>query len=158
MSLRAQVARLERALSRNSGNSSMPPVRGRHPRPARLRASSGEPPGGEAGKKRKRGKQPGAPGAAMRWAERDDIRELVPAGRLRVRRSDLSAARDAGVARSFQPSWRSPSRPRGVVQHDLHRGVCGCGREHIAERPPGVPEPPVSIGPQLRALAVYLIV
>jgi hypothetical protein len=36
--------------------------------------------------------------------------------------------------------------------------VCGCGREHLAARPPGVPDSPVSIGPDLRALAVYLVV
>jgi transposase len=40
----------------------------------------------------------------------------------------------------------------------LTLGVCGCGREHLAPRPPGVPDAPLSIGPDLRALAVYLVV
>ena len=31
-------------------------------------------------------------------------------------------------------------------------------RHHVAARPPGVPDSPVSIGPNLRALAVYLLV
>ena len=44
------------------------------------------------------------------------------------------------------------------IQHDLHLGLCGCGREHLAVRPAGVPDAPVSIGPDLRALAVYLVV
>jgi hypothetical protein len=61
------------------------------------------------------------------------------------------------VARSCQQlEIPEPSAQR--IQHDLHRGVCGCGREHIADRPPGVPDAPLSIGPQLRALAVYLVV
>ena len=36
--------------------------------------------------------------------------------------------------------------------------MCTCGREHTAARPPGVPGAAVSIGPALRALAVYLLV
>ena len=40
----------------------------------------------------------------------------------------------------------------------LTETVCGCGRHHVAARPPGVPDSPVSIGPNLRALAVYLLV
>ena len=40
----------------------------------------------------------------------------------------------------------------------MHRAQCGCGREHVAPRPPGVPDAAVSIGQSLRALAVYLVV
>jgi transposase len=153
--LGAQVARLSRALSRNSGNSSMPPsgddTPGRAaPRKQRRAAER------EADKKRKRGKQPGAPGAAMTWAEPDDTRDYYPAGTCECG-ADLSGARDAGVARSFQQlEIPEPSAQR--VQHDLHRGVCGCGREHVAARPPGVPDAALSVGPQLRALAVYLVI
>ena len=61
------------------------------------------------------------------------------------------------MARSYQQlEIPQPSAQR--VQHDLHLGVCGCGREHLAVRPPGVPDTPLSIGPDLRALAVYLVV
>jgi hypothetical protein len=44
------------------------------------------------------------------------------------------------------------------VQHDLHRARCGCGEVHVAARPAGVPDSAVSIGPNVRALAVYLLV
>src|SRR5260370_8200256 len=44
------------------------------------------------------------------------------------------------------------------IQHDRHESVCGCGRRQVAARPAGVPDSPVSIGPNLRALAVYLLV
>ena len=52
---------------------------------------------------------------------------------------------------------RSPSR-RPTIQHDLHETQCQCGKTHVAPRPPGVPDSAVSIGPRLRALAVYLLV
>ena len=44
------------------------------------------------------------------------------------------------------------------MQHDLHETRCQCGKTHVAPRPPGVPDSAVSIGPRLRALAVYLLV
>jgi len=153
--LRERIARLERALSRNSGNSSMPPsgddLPGRKPPRKQRRAAERQ-----AGKQRKRGKQPGAPGSAMSWAEPDDTRDHFPAGTCECG-ADLSGARDLGVARSYQQlEIPEPSAQR--IQHDLHLGICGCGREHLAARPPGVPDAPVSIGPDLRALAVYLMV
>jgi transposase len=153
--LRDQVARLERALSRNSGNSSMPPsgddLPGRRPPRKERRAAQRE-----AAKKRKRGKQPGAPGSAMSWAEPDDTRDWFPEGTCACG-ADLGGAADLGVARSYQQlEIPEPSAQR--IQHDLHLGRCGCGREHMAPRPPGVPDTPLSIGPDLRALAVYLVV
>jgi transposase len=86
--LEGKVARLERLISRNSGNSSMPPssddLPGKKP-PAR-KARSG------AGKKRKPGKQPGAPGACLAWNPRPDKTEDVfPAGRCECSR-DLAGA------------------------------------------------------------------
>ncbi len=44
------------------------------------------------------------------------------------------------------------------MQHDLHNVRCACGRTHTAPRPAGVPDSALSIGPRLRALAVYLVV
>ena len=44
------------------------------------------------------------------------------------------------------------------MQHDLHEARCACGRAHVAARPAGVPDSALSIGPRLRALAVYLVV
>jgi hypothetical protein len=97
--LRERVARLERALSRNSGNSSMPPsgddVPGRKPPRKERRAAERQ-----AEKKRRRGKQPGAPGSAMSWAEPDDTRDWYPQGTCECG-ADLAGARDLGVARSY---------------------------------------------------------
>jgi len=151
--LRARVARLERALSRNSQNSSMPPsgddAPGRKPPRKQRRAA-------ERAEKRRRGKQPGAPGSAMTWAEPDDTRDYYPQGTCGCG-ADLAGAQDLGVARSYQ-QLEIPEPSARRIQHDLHLGLCGCGREHTAARPPGVPDSAVSIGPNLRALAVYLVV
>ena len=148
-----RVARMEREASRNSGNSSMPPssddLPGRRaPRKQRRAAERAE--------KRRQGKQPGAPGSAMCWAEPDETLDYYPEGTCGCG-ADLAGAEDFGVARSFQ-QLEIPEPAARRIQHDLHRGVCGCGREHLAARPPGVPDSPVSIGPGLRALAVYLTV
>ena len=92
----------------------------------------------------------------MAWAVPDDTRDRYPEGTCECG-ADLAGAADLGVARSYQQlEIPEPSAMR--IQHDLHRGRCGCGREHVAARPPGVPDSPVSIGPNLRALAVYLVV
>jgi hypothetical protein len=148
-----RVARMERAASRNSGNSSMPPssddLPGRRP-PRKQRRAAGR------ADKRRRGKQPGAPGSAMCWAEPDETRDYYPRGTCACG-AGLASALDLGVARSLQQlDMAEPSARR--IQHDLHLGLCGCGREHLAARPAGVPDAPVSIGPNLRALAVYLVV
>jgi transposase len=110
----------------------------------------------ERAERRKRGKQPGAPGSAMSWAEPDDVRDHYPQGVCECG-ADLADAADLGVARSLQQTEiPGPSAQR--IQHDLHLAVCSCGREHVAPRPPGVPDAAVSIGPWVRALAVYLVV
>jgi transposase len=148
-----RVARMERAASRNSGNSSMPPssddLPGRSPPRKQRRAA-------ERADKRRRGKQPGAPGSAMCWAEPDETRNYYPRGTCACG-AGLGSALDLGVARSYQ-QLEIPEPSARRIQHDLHLGLCGCGREHLAARPAGVPDAPVSIGPNLRALAVYLVV
>jgi transposase len=110
----------------------------------------------ERAARRKRGKQPGAPGSAMSWAEPNETRDHYPQGACECG-ADLARARDRGVARSFQ-QLEIPGSSARRIQHDLHRGLYGCGREHVAARPPGVPDAAVSTGPGLRALAVYLVV
>jgi transposase len=44
-----------------------------------------------------------------------------------------------------------------VVEHRLHKRVCGCGAVTAAPAPGGV-DGPVCYGPNLRAIAVYLVV
>jgi hypothetical protein len=56
------------------------------------------------------------------------------------------------------PQDKIPAAPAERVQHDLHEVRCACGRPHVADRPAGVPDSALSVGPWLRALAVYLVV
>jgi transposase len=151
--LREQLAAALRAGSRNSGNSSMPPssddLPGRKPPRRQRRAAE------RAGKKR-RGKQPGSPGASMTWEVPDRAEDHFPEGSCSCGR-DLADAADLGVARSFQQE-EIPAAPAERVQHDLHEARCACGRAHLAARPAGVPDSALSIGPRLRALTVYLVV
>ena len=89
--LEERIARLERLISRNSGNSSMPPSTDDLPgrKPPERRAGRG---GG-----RKPGKQPGAPGAYLAWSQDPDtIVDHFPQGRCTCG-ADLSGAADLGV-------------------------------------------------------------
>jgi transposase len=151
--LREQLASAERAGSRNSGNSSMPPssddLPGRKPPRKQRRAA-------ERAAKKKRGKQPGSPSASMTWQVPDRTEDHFPQSACRCGR-DLADAADLRVARSYQQE-EVPAAAAERVQHDLHEARCACGRVHAAPRPPGVPESALSIGPRLRALAVYLVV
>jgi hypothetical protein len=151
--LREQLAAAERAGSRNSGNSSMPPssddLPGRkQPRKQRRAAERAE--------TKKRGKQPGSPGASMMWRAPDRTEDHFPQGACACGRG-LADAADLGIARSYQQE-EIPAAAAERVQHDLHEVRCACGRPHVAARPPGVPDSALSIGPRLRALAVYLVI
>ena len=111
--LRGQLDAALRAASRNSGNSSMPPssddLPGRRP-PARRERRAAE----RAEKKRKPGKQPGAPGAAMRWRRADEIVDHFPEGACGCG-LELAGAADLGVARSYQQEDVPGAPPGGPL-------------------------------------------
>ena len=145
-----RIAELERRLGQNSGNSSLPSNSDRfvRPRPRSLRGKTG----------RKPGKQPGAPGAALRQVEDpDEVIDHLPlecggCG------ADPDQARAAGVVR--RQVHDIPQVTCRAVEHRLHKRRCarpGCGRVTVATAPVEV-NAPVAYGPNLRALAVYLVV
>jgi len=150
--LATKLARVEHLLSRNSGNSSMPPSRdddpGRTPPTARTRRD---------GSKRPRGKQPGASGANLAWVERpDDQQDRFPQGRCECGH-DLADATDLGVVDRYQ-QHEIPQVTVEITQYDQHAVRCGCGTVHTATRPEGARTGPVGYGPNLQAFAVYLMV
>lgn len=147
--LRLELDRLKRLLTRNSGNSSLPPSGDDAPgrkRPARRQ---------RRGSGRRRGKQPGGDGSGLRWVEDAEVVDHFPEGTCACG-ADLAGAVDLGVARSHQVH-DVPLVTVNVTQHDLHRVRCGSGREHVAARPGDVPASPSSYGANLRALVVYLL-
>jgi len=150
--LATKLARVEHLLSRNSGNSSMPPSTdgdpGRTAPAARRR---------RGGPKRAKGKQPGAPGANLAWVERpDDQQDRFPQGDCECGH-DLADAADLGVVDRYQ-QHEIPQVSLKITQYDQHAVRCGCGTVHTAARPQGARSGPVGYGPNLQAFAVYLMV
>jgi len=150
--LAARLAKLEHLLSRNSGNSSMPPSMDGEP---------GKTPPTEkkrrGGQQRPRGKQPGAPGANLAWVQRpDDQRDRFPQGHCECGH-DLADATDLGVVDRYQ-QHEIPQVNVTITQYDQHAVRCGCGTVHTASRPEGARTGPVGYGPNLQAFAVYLMV
>jgi hypothetical protein len=150
--LATRLAKLEHLLSRNSGNSSMPPSKdddpGRTPPPAKSK---------RGGPKRKRGKQPGAPGANLAWTDNPTKRvDRFPQGRCNCGH-DLAEATDLGIVDRYQ-QHEIPHMTVTVTQYDQHRVRCGCGLQHTADRPEGARSGLVGYGPNLQAFAVYVMV
>jgi len=149
--LAVKVARLEHLLSRNSGNSSMPPSTDDQPGKTPPKGK------GRATPKRARGKQKGAPGANLSWSDApDDCKDRFPEGTCGCG-AELAGARDLGVVDSFQ-QIEIPQVRAKVTQFDQHAVLCGCGKTHTASRPEGAGTGKVEYGPVLQAWAVYLMV
>jgi len=149
-----KIARLERLISRNSGNSSMPPstddLPGKKPPERRTR---------QGGMKRKPGKQPGAPGAFLAWNEHPDTTgDVFPEG-ICPCGADLAGARDLGVKYSHQVT-DLPEARAVTIQHDRHEVQCACGRTHVADVPPQAAGAPgtVTYGLNFQAWCVFLMV
>ena len=151
--LEERVARLERLICRNSGNSSMPPSAddqpGKQPPEPRKRRGGGQ---------RKPGKQQGAPGAFLAWREDpDDSIPHFPRGTCACG-AYLSDAADLGVKYSHQVT-DLPEARAATIQHDRHEVRCACGRWHVAEAPPEAGAPgTVTYGLNFQAWCVFLLV
>jgi transposase len=145
--LRAEVGELKRRLGRNSRNSSQPPsTDGPAVSPSRAARRHGA---------RRPGKQPGAGGSALfQTSDPDEVIDHVPQA-CGGCGSDLTGAAALGVVR--RQVHDIPTITPVVVEHRLHRRRCGCGTTTTAAPPAGVGAAAV-YGPNLRALAVYLLV
>ena len=151
--LEERVARLERLISRNSGNSSMPPsaddLPWKKPPQATTRRDG----------KRKPGKQPGAPGAYLAWSDHPDTtQDVFPDGTCACGQ-DLAGAADLGVRYSHQVTDLPDARAR-TTQYDRHEVACPCGRKHVADAPPEAAGAPgtVTYGLNFQAWCVFLMV
>jgi hypothetical protein len=149
-----KIARLERLISRNSGNSSMPPSTDDQPgkKPPERRPHRG-------GGGRRPGKQPGGPGMHLAWNDHpDQTIPHFPEGACACG-ADLAGTADLGVRYSHQVTDLPEARAQ-TIQHDRHETRCGCGRIHVAGAPPEAAGAPgtVTYGLNLQAWCVFLMV
>jgi transposase len=152
--LRADVAELRRRLGLDSRNSSKPPSsdglakRPVKPSPKSLRGKS----------RRNPGKQPGAPGSAVRQVENPDRVETFAPGRCGGCCGSLTDAPVVGQA--VRQVFELPRVHAEVVEYRIQTRRCGCGAQTAAGPADGVPAgvaAPVQYGPGVRATAVYLV-
>ena len=148
--LEARIVELERRLGKHSGNSSLPPSgdnqaqRQARPKPARRQKG-----------KRRPGKQPGAPGAHLeRVAVADRTVDHIP-GRCRGCGAGLGDAAVVGV--ESRQVCDLPDRRAQVTDHRAEKRRCVCGCDTSAGFPAEATAP-ACWGPQVRAVAVYLLV
>ena len=150
--LEERIARLERLISRNSGNSSMPPSADDLPGRSRRRKP-------RRGGGRKPGKQRGAPGAHLAWNDEPDKTAYVfPDGGCGCG-ADLGGAADLGVRYSHQVTDLPEARAQ-TTQYDRHEVEGPCGRRHVADAPPEAAGAPgtVTYGLNFQAWCVFLLV
>ncbi|WP_127354342.1 IS66 family transposase [Actinacidiphila soli] len=148
--LTKRVAELERRLGRNSGNSNFPPSQDVFGLP------KDEKPESKPKSEARRGKRKGAPGTGLGMVESPD----------KVRNHRPRACGDCGTGLRGIPSVGFARRQVSdiplvtvkVTEHRLHKVRCDCGHTTTAEAPAGLAGSPASYGPNLRALAVYLVV
>jgi transposase len=142
----ARIAELEARLKQTSANSSKPPSSDglAKPAPKSLRGRSGRRPGRPSG-------QPGT--TLEQVAEPDVVIRHAPSvcggcG------GDLAAATEAGVLR--RQVFDVPEPKLIVTEHQIVTLACGCGHQTQATAP-GTASAPVSYGPRLAGIGVYLL-
>jgi len=129
-----KIARLERLISRNSGNSSMPPSTDDQPgkKPPERKPRRG-------GGKRNPGRQPGAPSAYLAWNDHPDTTiPHFPEGSCQCG-ADLAGARDLGVRYSHQVTdlpqvyVHNPNLTHGFPQFTRYSRACHQTNEELAD-------------------------
>lgn len=154
--LAARVVALETEAAKNSGNSSKPPSRdpaAERQRQAVERAEKKKRAAG--GTARAKGKQRGAGGQTLTMTEQpDEVIEHVPG----VCGQCAASLLDAEVTKTVRRQVIEIPRPAPVVtEHQAQTRRCaGCGACTTAAFPAGV-RAPVSYGPRVHALVVYLL-
>ena len=149
--LKARLDRLERLISRNSGNSSMPPSVDDLPGRTPPRSPKGT-------AERGRGKQRGSPGAALERVDHPDRVEPVFPDRCAGCGDGLDRLVHQIVSVAARQQIDIPLTCATVTEYRLHDLRCGCGQVTRAGLPEGVADVAIGYGPNLQSLCVYLLV
>jgi transposase len=144
-----RVAYLEAELARDSENSSKPPSSD----PQKPRLSRAERRAATRAAGRRQGKQPGAPGANLARRIPDDTVIHPPVSCCGCG-ADLADAEVVGQVR--RQVLEIPEIRVRAVDHVAERRRCVCGQFTVGTFPPQA-RAPVCWGPEVRALAVYLM-
>jgi transposase len=153
--LEAEVAELRRQLGQNSGNSGKPPSRdsaAERRRQAEERQRRAQAKG--AGAKRRRGKQRGTKGNGLKMSPTPD--EVVDHRPERCEGCGAELGTDAPSEFTARQVIELPEVRPVVTEHRAHACHCRCGHLTRAAFPEGV-RAPVSYGPRVRAVLVYLL-
>jgi len=154
--LRAQVEQLRSDAAKNSGNSSLPSSRDpavERQRQAEQRRDKQRRAGG--GKRRRPGKQPGAEGRTLEMTDTPDVVVEHAAATCSGCGAGLGDAEVVSEQRRQVIDLPVPA-PQ-VTEHRAQTRRCGrCGQATTAAFPDGV-RAPVSYGPRVRAVVVYLL-
>ena len=144
--LKARVADLERRLGRNSGNSNLPPSSDVFTKPARPQPAAAQ---------RRRGKRPGSAGSGLSLVENpDEVLDVFPP---QCRACGAAAQAGGSVGFTRRQCRDVPTATVRVTETRWHTVACPCGAVTAAPVPAEVPDAPY-YGPNLQALAVYLLV
>lgn len=144
-----RIAELERRVGRNSGNSSMPPSSDVFTKPARPAAAKTT---------RRRGRQPGAPGGGLALVEHPDrVEDAFPDACAGCQAPFPALAKADSLGFTRRQRTDVPPVTAQVIETRFHTVACSCGTRTAALVPAGVPDTP-TYGPNLQALAVYLLV
>jgi transposase len=148
-SLRDRITSLEAEIGRNSENSSKPPSQD----PLAPRQSRAERRRAARESLRRQGKQPGAPGANLARRAAAEVVAHAPACCSSCG-ADLSGAEVVGTV--VRQVLDVPPVTVTATDHVAERRRCGCGHETVGTFPAEA-RAPVCWGPEVRALAVYLM-
>lgn len=142
--LRARVQALEDRLAKDSHNSHLPPARDLPPQPKSLRRPSGRTPGG----------QPGHAGTTLAWNAQPD-REIVHQPTICAGCGAILDAASVVGDRRRQVVDLPPVRLATTEHVAVQRCCAACG--HVTQAAfPREARGPISYGPRIRGLAVYL--
>ncbi len=153
--LAAKVEALAAESAKNSGNSSKPPSRdpvAERARQAEARRAKRAARAG--GKARKAGKQPGAKGKSLEMTDTPDEVIVHRPEHCEGCGGDLSDAEVTGTER--RQVIDLPEVTPTTTEHRVERRRCSCGKQTAGTFPRHV-RAPVSYGPRIRAVVVYLL-